>query len=201
MNPESVIQGILLGKVDVGENFIRLLVFTDLGLKTCLLRKVRKLNTFSPPDLFDDVERALKVPNQQGLPFVKDFEIFQKRRELALDRKRFEDAGFLARFYLDNGEHLLDPKPYLQILDNALRSFMENGSSSTTLLKALYLFARSEGLPVKESWLMSQKLRLREIAIFVLSQPVKSSPAFIQEVPELLDSLCKWFNSDTELRC
>ena len=44
MNPESVIQGILLGKVDVGENFIRLLVFTDLGLKTCLLRKVRKLN-------------------------------------------------------------------------------------------------------------------------------------------------------------
>ena len=156
---------------------------------------------FSPPDLFDDVELALKVPNQQGLPFVKDFEIFQKRRELALDRKRFEDAGFLARFYLDNGEHLLDPKPYLQILDNALRSFMENGSSSTTLLKALYLFARSEGLPVKESWLMSQKLRLREIAIFVLSQPVKSSPAFIQEVPELLDSLCKWFNSDTELRC
>ena len=120
---------------------------------------------------------------------------------MALDRKRFEDAGFLARFYLDNGEHLLDPKPYLQILENALRSFMENGSSSTTLLKALYLFARSEGLPVKESWLMSQKLRLREIAIFVLSQPVKSSPAFIQEVPELLDSLCKWFNSDTELRC
>lgn len=200
-DPELEIRGILLNQEDTGENFSRLIVFTSHGLRRCLLRKVRKLSSVSPPDLFDEVEITLQIPRNQGLPFIKEHQVLEKRMSLAFDRSRFESACFLARFYIDNGEHLLDSSGFYRILQNALDALVDEGFPPTVLVKFLFLFAREEGLPVKESWLSGLPVESARQAIYVLNQPVKESGNLNKYVPQLFESLCQWLRSDTELRC
>jgi recombinational DNA repair protein (RecF pathway) len=199
--PELEIQGILLNQEDTGENFSRLILFTSLGLRRCLLRKVRKLASVSPPDLFDDVEITLHAPKNQGIPFIKEHQVLEKRMSLAFDRSRFESACFLARFYIDNGEHLIDSPGFYRILHKALGSLVDDGFPPTVLIKTLFLFAREEGLPVKEAWLSGLPAESSRQAIYLLKRPIKESCDFRKYAPQIFDSLCQWLRSDTELRC
>ena len=200
-DPELEIRGVLLNQEDTGENFSRLTLFSTHGLLRCLLRKSRKLSAVSPPDLFDEVEIILQPPKNQGISFVKEYQVLQKRMSLVMDRSRFETAGFLARFYIDNGEHLLDSPQFYRILQNALGSLLEDGFPPTVLVKSLFLFAREEGLPVKESWLSDLPSKTLEQAVTLLKRPVKESGDLNDLVPSLLESLCQWLRTDTELRC
>lgn len=199
--PELEMRGIVLNQEATGENFVRLSVFCKTGLHRCLLRKVRKVLSISPPDLFDEVEITLQSPAKQGLPFVKEYRILKKRMSLAYDRQCFEAAGFLARFYLANGEHLLESPRFFQILQNAFGSLIDHGHPSTVLLKTLFLFSREEGLPVKESWFAGLSAESASLAHSVLILPVKDSVMLQEQVPPLFDSLCQWLRSETELRC
>ena len=174
-NPDLHIRGILLNQEDTGENFLRLSIFCNEGLRRCLLRKVRKLSSISPPDFFDELEITLHFSENQGLPFVKEYQVVEKRMSISQDRACFDAAGFLARFYITNGEHLLESTRFFQILQNALGSLSAHGHAPTVLLKSLFLFSREEGLPVKESWLLGLSKDYAKIAHTVLSQPVKLS--------------------------
>lgn len=198
---ERAFHGILLNYEDTGENFSRLTFFSDTGLVRCLLRKKHKLSAVSPPDLFDDVEVNLQLKNGQGIPFIREHNILKKRSKLALNHSTFEASGFLARFFITNGEHLLEPKNFFSILDNALTSLLDRGMPSTVLLKTLFLFAREEGLPVRESWLSGLENEDLKNAHFIISRPVSESLHLKMEITGLLDSLCSWLRSDTELYC
>ena len=200
-DPELEIRGVVLNQEETGENFTRLTLFCPNGLRRCLLRKVRKLSAISPPDLFDETEIALQAKNSQGLPFIKEHQVLQKRMSLAFDRERFDAAGFLARFYIDNGEHLLDSIQFYRILQNALTSLINQGHPPTVLVKTLFLFAREEGLPVKESWFSGLTAEFTKVAHSLLRLPVKESISLNQQAHLLLESLCNWLRAETELRC
>lgn len=198
---ERVIHGILLNYEDTGENFSRLTFFSKTGLVRCLFRKKHKLSGVSSPDLFDDVEVNLQLKNGQGIPFIKEHNIIKKRTKLGQNHSTFEASGFLARFFITNGEHLLEPKIFFSILDNALSSLLNHGMPSTVLLKTLFLFAREEGLPVRESWLSGLRKEDLNNAHFIISRPVSESLHLKMEIIRLLESLCNWLRSDTELYC
>ena len=200
-DPELEIRGVVLHREETGENFLRLTLFGPQGLRRCLLRKVRKLTSILPPDLFDETEIALQKNNSQGLSFAREHLVLQKRMPLALDRTRFDAAGFLARFYIENGEHLLDAHEFYRILQNALSSLEDHGHPPTVLLKTLFLFAREEGLPVKESWFSGLSAEFAGVAQSILRLPVKESSNLNDQAPVLLDSLSHWLRSETELRC
>ena len=200
-DPDLHIRGTILNKEETGENFLRLSTFSSRGLRRCLLRKVKKLSSLSPPDLFDEVEITLQVSRNQGLPFVKEYQIIEKRMSISQDRTIFDAAGFLAKFYLTNGEHLLESPRFFQILQNAMASLIKHDHAPTILLKSLFLFSREEGLPVKESWFLGLSRDSAKIASAVLGKPVKDSAELSEQVPPLLESLCKWLRTETELRC
>ena len=199
--PELEIRGTVLNQEETGENFVRLHLFGEAGLRLCLLRKIRKLSAVSPPDLFDEVEITLQAPKNHGLPFIKEHQVIEKRMSLAFDRECFDAAGSLARFYIQNGEHLLEPLYFFQILQNALRCLIDKGHPSTVLLKSLYLFAREEGLPVKESWFAGLSPQTALLAQNVLKLTVKESKLYSEQVPQILESLRQWLSAETELVC
>ena len=95
----------------------------------------------------------------------------------------------------------MEPKIFFSILDNALTSLLDHGMPSTVLLKTLFLFAREEGLPVRESWLSGLKKEDLNNAYFIISRPVSESIHLKIEIIRLLESLCNWLRSDTELYC
>ena len=127
-SPAQTIEGIVLGRVETGENHLRFSVFCGSeGLQVALLRK-RRGKSPSPPDLFDQVELVLEKAQTTGLPFVRESRVLVKRRELALRHDRFQAASDLALLYLDNGRLLLEPQPLFNLLEIALLRLCEGGT-------------------------------------------------------------------------
>ena len=199
--PAFEVKGVLLSQEETGENFLRISIFSEVGLQRCLLRKAHKKKLFSPPDLFDDVEVMLKAASGRGLPFVQEYVVHSKRRQLGTNFEKFEAAGILSRFYLANGEHLLDCSVFYKILRSALSALVDEMDPSTVLFKALFIFASKEGLPVKEAWLQSQTETMRKQVIELVERPLAKSPHLAIYSSEWLYSLKNWLRAESELIC
>lgn len=197
------LSGIALSRDPAGDRFLRVRLFDQaLGLQSALFRLPSKRGIKSvPPDLFDDLECRLN-PARSGssIPFVAEYRKLRAYRELAHNPAHFLSASEIARFYLINGDHLLDPGPRLQLLRSALDSFSRALLPKVVLLKLYFCFARDEGLPVRESWLASLPSLLAEEASKVLSLPVTESGAEPIKIDFLVDGLKQWMNAETELR-
>ena len=137
-SPSHSIEGIVLGRVETGENHWRFSLFCGSeGLQVALLRK-RRVKSPSPPDLFDQVELVLDKASANGLPFVRESRVLAKRRDLALGHDRFQAASDLALLYLNNGRLLLEPQPLYNLLEIALLRLCE-GDPRSVFFKALFL--------------------------------------------------------------
>ena len=182
--------GVVLSREALGERFLKIRIFDPIdGLKASLFG-LRSRHKISPPDMFDDVECILRpVKTDSSLPFVQDFRIVKSYRELATKPKVFVTASEIARFYLNNGSHLLDPGPRLKLLNAALDSFQRTDFPQVVLLKLYYRFARDEGLPVRESWLISLPQSLLDLTIAILRRPVHQTSVDADKIIEVLKSL------------
>ena len=195
------VAGFVLNYETAGERHRRGYIFGPIGLSLCLFREQKSLKTGCLPDFFDEVECQLKLSNSSnGLPFVADFKIIATNRELCLDPSSFFTASKIARFYLDNGAHLLDPSPHYSLLKRAILSLPYAGSKNLVLLKIYFEFSRKEGLPVRESWLRDLPSDCRRLAESWLSLPVKDVSTDEELLNDILDSLRNWMNGETELQ-
>ena len=196
------LEGIALSRVEAGENHLRISVFSEtLGLQTVLFRKDRRNRANDLPDLFDEIELSLAPPRSSGFRFVREYRVIAKKRELAHDHRRFQVASDLALLFLENGQHLLEPKPFSDLLRSALSALCKGGNPQVVYFKALFLFAREEGLPVKESWLSDLAKDERTRVRTILRRPVDSQEEELSTLCILVDSLRLWLNAETELRC
>ncbi|MEK9773329.1 MAG: hypothetical protein VW576_07150 [Opitutae bacterium] len=196
------LSGIVLSREPAGERFLRIRIFDQVvGLKTALFslpgKKSKKL---VPPDLFDDVDCLLKPTTMQSsIPFVADFQKVCSYRGLAINPLVFLTASQIARFYLINGDHLLEPAPRLNLLRSSLDSFQRAQVPQVVLLKVYFCFARDEGLPVRESWLAGLPQVLTHHTERILGLPVDRATIEVSIINEILDSLRNWMNAETEL--
>ena len=196
------LEGIALSRAEAGENHLRINIFSGTeGLQAVLFRKDRKNRANDAPDLFDEIELSLTPARSTGLPFVRECRVIAQRRELAHDHKRFQVASDLARLFLENGQHLLEPKPFADLLNFALLALCKGGNPQVIYFKALFVFAQREGLPVKESWLSGLTKDEQTHVRSILRQPVESQEKELSSLCMLMDSLRAWLNAETELRC
>ena len=120
------LSGIVLSRDPAGDRFLRICIFDQTtGLTTALFSLRGRTSTIpSFPDLFDDIECILKpTKTDSSIPFVRDFQKLHSYRELANKPKVFFIASEIARFFVRNGAHLLDPAPHLKLLRLSLGSF------------------------------------------------------------------------------
>jgi len=202
VNLSGKLEGIVLQITPTGDLHSRIALFTaEYGLQSVLLRKSKKTGLSAHPDLFDDLECTLKVPTSgSGLPFVREWIVVQKRFFLAQDHRIFQTAGEIARLFLANGNHLLEPEPLYQLLLKSLGS-LKTRKTCLVHIKTLFVFAQSEGLPVKQAWLPELCPESLKKAQVILSTKL----ADFTEVPDgsdlILKSLRNWLNAETELQC
>jgi recombinational DNA repair protein (RecF pathway) len=197
-----LLEGIALSRVEAGENHLRISVFSETqGLQTVLFGKGRKNQANDLPDLFDELELSLAPARSTGFRFVREYRVIAKRRALAHDHKRFQVASDLASLFLENGQHLLEPKPFADLLHSALSALCKGGNPQVVYFKSLFVFARSEGLPVKEAWLSDLSKGDQVRARSILSLTVDAQDDGGSSLCMLIDSLRSWLNAETELRC
>ena len=197
------LSGVVLSRDPAGDRYLRIRIFDRVaGLKAVLFPLPGKRGSKpNPPDLFDDVECFLRpVKSESAIPFVADFQILRSYRELTINPLTFLTASQIARFYLQNGDHLLEPTPRLKLLRSSLGSFARAKVPGVVLLKLLYCFSRDEGLPVKESWIRGLPDDLLNQTVALLKAPVSESEVELSQLSEILKRLKLWINAETELR-
>jgi hypothetical protein len=198
---ELEVSGFVLNQEQAGESHRRVYLFHENGLSAYLFRHMRSGPFARLPDFLDEVECLLNPPKAgTGLLFVREFKVLSSQRELAKNAESFLVASQLARFYLDNGAHLLDPALHLCLLKKGMDAIPRAVNPSLVLLKVYFEFSRNEGLPVRESWLQSLEKEGRTHAEALLSRPVHEFTVAADELIGLLTSLKIWMNEETELR-
>ena len=203
MSDSKELSGVVLSRDPAGGRYLRIRIFDRVtGLKAVLFPLSGKRGSQpNPPDLFDDVECFLRpVKSESAIPFVADFQILRSYREFTINPLTFLTASQIARFYLQNGDHLLEPAPRLKLLRSSLGSFSRAKMPGVVLLKLLYCFSRDEGLPVKESWLCGLPNGLLNQTVAILKAPVSEIKVELSELSEVLERLKLWINAETELR-
>ena len=197
------LSSVTLSSDPAGDRFVRVRIFDQaLGLSAALFRLPgKKSGQSAPPDLFDDLECQLNpLRSGSSIPFVAEYQKARSYRELARNPSHFLSASEIARFYLNNGSHLLDPQPRLELLRTALDSFSRTLVPKVVLLKLYFCFARDEGLPVRESWLSCLPQVLTEETRRALTRPVCEIGLDANRIEELVESIKLWMNAETELR-
>ena len=199
----ELLEGVVLDRVETGERFIRITLFSlNAGLLS-VLHRVSKSNKARPtPDIFDDVEFSLNYRSvNKNIPFVKDFQILNKRIEIAKSHTCFNFASKFASLILNNALHMQDFVQLYNLMTSSLEAFQRAERPDIVWFKTIFLFGRIEGLAVEQDWLANLEKTKRKYATDVLSNPIKKQNPSFKLLNYLTNSLSFWFQSETEIIC
>ena len=195
-------QGCLLRKSSSGENHLLMVFFLrQQGLKSALSRISRSLAMSSPkPDLFHSGSVLIEQRDEGKPAFLKDFQPEHLHRGIGLAYRSLACASALSRFYERNLLHLELFQEAWILLHQALAAFSLKPLPEATLLKAFFLFARSEGYPVTAQWLNAKPPQPRRDLTTILRSPPERVEASPHEVGFWIQDLEHYLRDQTDLR-
>ncbi|MEX2382946.1 MAG: hypothetical protein WD490_11210 [Opitutales bacterium] len=144
-------EGFLLRKVRTSEAMEQLSFFTaGKGLLLAYRRLRKKPGPTAEPDLFDRIEVVLEGGNSTW--FIREAHI---NRRFSGIGNRYSCLVYASRFasaLLNNPLHEGHATGHFRNLEPSLAAWERGKRPEVVYFKSLYLFAREEGLPVKEEW-------------------------------------------------
>jgi hypothetical protein len=194
-------QGCLLRKAESGENHFLLVFFLrEHGLRMALMRKRSRSSPLAhDPDLFDSGDLIIEQKGENKPAFLKEFTPNMRFTEIARQYKAFLAASRLTRFYEKNLFHMEHFEAAWDLLHTAMDSFSKNRQPAVTYLKALYVFAKSEGYPVREEWFGSLSPDNRSLVDAIMKQPVDAVELESADVDYWIHNLEAYFMQSTDL--
>ncbi len=165
-----------------------------------LSRRPSKASTFlNDPDLFESGELNIEKKGENKPAFLKEFVPHSRYQGIARKYKALKAASRLARFYEKNLIHMEFFDAAWELLHTALDSFSSKEQSDTILLKSLYVFARSEGYPVRENWLENLSPQIKSEIASVIQSPVDSINIESAKITAWIRNLEIFFQHHTDL--
>lgn len=184
--------GIVLARRDTAGGFERLDVLTAAhGLLVCMRRPSRRAGQ-TLPDLFDEAVMELEARSGNAW-FVRDYSVERRHPGIGTNYATLREAAAWSRFVLANAPHMDDLEPLHALTRQALGAWEAGRNPEAVHLKALFLFGREEGLPVKEQWLRELGEEERAEAAHILSTPTGDLDAAAAGAGVLASSLRRWF--------
>lgn len=186
-----------------GESFRRIdFLSASAGALLCLQRIPRSGAPKDSPDLFDSAEAGVDVPRDGGPAFLREYRLLRRRGTLGSSYRALRDASAWGGFLAANAPHLADAGAIHALAERTFDAFAAHpGASALILLKGLYLLARDEGYPVKESWWPGLAPDLRAPVREILSAPVPEPavPEKIASAERASAAFLQWLSRETDL--
>ena len=170
--------------------------------ETGLLRTMKRLSakrTAALPDLFDDIALDCEATSPAALQFVKDFSLKKRRVEIASSYEAFEQAALIAKTVLKNGGHIENSAQLSARLRMSLDAIAEGSPAEIVRLKFMYLLARDEGYAVKEDFVRRLGSSNAELFGILIKNPSADLREFNSRAADLLERLCAWIYSSTDI--
>jgi len=169
-----VTEATLLSRKDSGENGRLLTLLSPThGLLHAFMRKGGSRPGRQPtPDLFDEGTLSLEQASSGDLYFVREYVVKVRRSGIG---GNYQSLLFASRFALLLSHHLFpaeEAPEWHALLHQTLEALEMHQSPAAAYLKGIYLFARRQGMPVKEDWLPSLPASRREAFASVIRTPL-----------------------------
>lgn len=173
----------MLLKQPPGDTFQTLNLFTvEHGAILAMQRVPKKAGPGSLLDLFDHASLLLETSNQGRTYFVKEARLLTRHGEIGRSYDGLLLASRLATVIARNPLDEAGRPQVLALLCRAFAAFGRSPRPDVVYLKALYRFAREEGLPLKEEWFPTLPASDRAGLSALLNQPLEEQSA----APELV---------------
>jgi recombinational DNA repair protein (RecF pathway) len=201
MNPHpEEWEGLVLAKDQRGEQLFHLRLLTPVdGIRSALVRTARNSpNAQRPPDLWDFIS-LLDQPNRKGTGiFATVIELKGHHRPIAQRYEALKEASQWSRFLLKHLPEGTHGEAAFTLTRKALGAWCRPVDPVLVHFKALYLYAQTEGFPVREAWLPTLHPTLQTRTIDLL----KSKPEELEKNPESparipLNNLQIWLEKET----
>lgn len=193
-------EAVLLTRRDSGEKG---LLLTFLSPTHGLLQAFKRTSARGRqplPDLFDQVSLTLEKARGGELWFVSEYRVQGRRPKIGAD---YSSLLYACRYALLLSHHLFEPEEaalWTGQLQQALDAWESGVRPEAAYLKALYLFARLQGIPVKEEWLREKNEAQAAQVRAVLRQPLAEQTSPAPAVEEIIADFEHYLHHRHEVR-
>lgn len=193
-------EAILLTRKESGEHG---LLLTLLSPAHGLLQAFKRTSTRGRqplPDLFDEVSLTLEKAKGGDLWFVSEYVVQRRRPEIGADYHAFLYA---CRYALLLSHHVFDAEEgslWTEQLRQALDALETRLRPEAAYFKTLYLFARFQGIPVKEEWLASLNTQQATDAMTVLRQPLAEQSVPASAIEHIIAAFERYLHHEHDVR-
>lgn len=192
---------IVLLKRPPGDTFQTCTVFSAEHGNLLIMQRLPKKagGALAPLDLFDEAALLLDSSNQGQTWFVKEARLLHRATGIGQSYDTLRHASTFTATLARNQVPEESREPVMQLLRQVLASFADTQRADVTHFKALYLFARDEGYPIRQHWFPTLPSADRELARRLLNQPVNGQTAPAEEVARLHQRLAEYLRGHTEI--
>jgi len=175
--------GYVLGRESTAGGYERLaLISGENGFLRVMRRPSAKTANNPAPDLFDYCAVNLRS-RQGGAWFLGEYEVLRRFSGIGARYEALEAASAWAAFASVNAPEMESCEALCEISAKLFDALDRGAPPQAALLKALYLLARSEGLPVREEWLAGLSSDQRKTAETVLRVPLSEDVSTASKPP------------------
>lgn len=188
------VSGVVVGRSPTAGGYERLELLTDGNGLLSLMRRPGAKNAVTQPDLFDLCEVRLEA-RSGGAWFLREYVLLRRFAGLGSRYGALVAASEWGRLVLANAHSVESTALLYSVTVRALDAWERGVEPSAVRLKALYLFARDEGLPVREDWFAGLSEDRKGVAASVMNTPLDSlDPGSVDAsvLDALAASLEKW---------
>lgn len=191
---------LILNKENSGENFTKLELFCPTNGKLITLNRFsKKYKSENLLDLFDIGQIQLTLSEQNGPSFVKEFHPLLHHKNIAKNYITFHHACNWVKIISKNLLHIENLQYLFSLTQKTLHAFNTSSSPHAIYIKALYLFIRNEGYPIKEDWLINLSPNLITHAMGIIKHPLDNQNTPTGVFEELIQNIHTWMAQQTEI--
>lgn len=191
----------VLGRQPGGaDNFEQLALFGSEHGLLIALQRITKKSTATPADLLDEAEFSLESRNEGRTWFVREHRLVHRPAAIGASYDALRCASALARLVRQNPIAEESRPSVVELLRQSFAALAAGHRPDLVWLKALYCFARDEGLPVKQQWWTQLGDTDRTAASEILTQPLASQSPAPAAVARLVQRLEYWIAAETDIR-
>lgn len=199
--PVDSVEGTVLLREVTGEHFDRItLLSPGSGLLPFLQRRSRKSIPGGTLDLFDRIVATLEHKEAGSLRFSREICLLRRRSGLSRHYEGLREACRFARLLLANPVHEDSRQAVDALFDQAIEAWERGDRADIVGLKALFVFARTEGYPVREDWRRRLGDDDRATTARLLNQPTGSLDVEPRTVDSIRRDLEHYLQHFTEIR-
>lgn len=191
----------ILGRAVHGEKFWLVTALSaEEGAFFCMIRQVTKKTGTIVPDLFDEAEILLERPKAgaEGPRFAKEYALIERHTGISGNYSGLVYASRLATALAKNAFPQDARAAVFRLCGNAIAAFSEKARKDAVYFKALWLFARECGLPVREDWFESlaydDKIGVSE----ALKTPADALSVPAREVERMISRIEYWLAREND---